>query len=107
MVLRRTKQTAGEKRAAADAADELRGRKPGQGRGPTADELNQVAATVRDYVRMESTPWPASLSAREQAQEQDVAALPFTHPADRRQLRSGDERTRYRLEGSGPTRWCT
>lgn len=45
-----------------------------------ANKLEDVAACVRDYVLLPSAPWPDSPRAREVAQENDFAALPFAHP---------------------------
>jgi len=51
-----------------------------------AERIDQVAATVRGYLRTDPAPWPISISAREQAQEQDFKALPFAHPMKHVQL---------------------
>lgn len=51
-----------------------------------AASLDVVAATVRRYVDMKPKPWPDSISARELAQQNDFAALPFSHPMKHTQL---------------------
>lgn len=43
-------------------------------------KLDQVAAAVRYYIRLPPEPWPDSISAREQAREDEFVALPMRHP---------------------------
>lgn len=48
--------------------------------GQMADRLEAVAAAVREYISLKHRPWPDSVTAREEVQERDFTALPFTHP---------------------------
>lgn len=42
--------------------------------------LRLTAKTVRDYVLIDPLPWPNSISAREEQQADQFAALPLSHP---------------------------
>jgi hypothetical protein len=48
--------------------------------GQMADRLERVAAAVRDYMNVKHKQWPDSVAAREEVQEREFTALPFTHP---------------------------